>query len=180
MPTIEDLAQREALARVDPNISKIFAFEFRHPTFGEIIRVVTYRGVRRERVIYLPLEDNAPFNAGESVEFLMVAGEFDEPEINTDVDSTGTLRLDAVSALVQGYIRQASKTNIPIDCTVRLFTFNVHTQTAIGAPSVLHQQARSVAISSTQVAITVGYRNSANQKFPNVEYSAITNPGIVD
>ncbi|GLS27731.1 DUF1833 family protein [Marinibactrum halimedae] len=180
MLKIDDQIQKEAIARADVNIQQIPTFEFIHPTFPEPIRVVPLKDNRERPTFDFKLDDNALFNPGEVVSFRGLAGTFTEPETSTEVDNTATVTLDAVSGEVQAYIAAANKTVYPVECMIRQYTYNHMTKTTLGKPSIIRLQVRGVTVTLTQVQMQLGYKNSANQKFPAHTYTPTSNPGLIE
>lgn len=166
-------AQREAYARANTSLIHLPALEFRHPVFAEPLRVVNY-----DRNLELPLESYAPVNEGEVVEFAGLACEIKEPDIDTQVDSTFNIQIDGVSGFAQPLLALANRTAQPIEATVRFYAYNLATGIADGPVGVIHLQVRSMSVTKTAVALTLGYTNTANKSFPAQKYTVESNPGL--
>jgi Domain of unknown function (DUF1833) len=167
-------AQREAYARANTSLIHLPALEFRHPTFGSPLRIVNYDGD-----ISLPLEVGAPANSGATVLFAGVACDIKPPDIDDQVDAVTSVQIDGVSGIVQTLLANANDSNVPIDATLRFYSYNINTGVADGPVGVIHQQVRNIAVNKTSVAVSVGYTNSANASFPTQKYTSYSNPGLV-
>lgn len=167
-------AQREAYARANTSLIHLPALEFRHPTFVSPLRLVNY-----DSDINLPLEVGAPANSGETVLFAGVACDIKPPDIDDQVDAVTSVQIDGVSGIVQTLLANANNSNVPIDATLRFYSYNINTGIADGPVGVIHQQVRNIAVNKTSVAVSVGYTNSANASFPTQKYTSYSNPGLV-
>lgn len=166
-------AQREAYARANSSLIHLPAIEFRHPVLATPLRVVSY-----DKNISMPLEIGAPVNGGTAVEFLGLVCSIKESDIDTQVDSTVSVQIDGVSGYVQPLLALANRTNIPVEATVRFYSYNVKTGVVDGPVGIIHQQVRSMSVTKTSVALTLGYTNSANKAFPSQLYTVTSNPGL--
>lgn len=167
-------AQREAYARANTSLIHLAAIEFRHPTFVSPLRITDY-----DSDVNLPLEAGAPANGGTTVLFAGVACDIKPPDIDDQVDAVTSIQIDGVSGLVQTLLANANDSNVPIDATLRFYSFNINTGVADGPVGVIHQQVRNIAVTKTSVACSIGYTNSANKAFPAQKYTSYSNPGLV-
>lgn len=167
-------AQREAYARANTSLIHLAAIEFRHPTFVAPLRITDY-----DSDVNLPLEVGAPVNGGTTVLFAGVACDIKPPDIDDQVDAVTSIQIDGVSGLVQTLLANANDSNVPIDATLRFYSFNINTGVADGPVGVIHQQVRNIAVNKTSVAVSMGYTNSANNPFPAQKYTSYSNPGLV-
>jgi Domain of unknown function (DUF1833) len=161
-------AQREAYARANTSLIHLAAIEFRHPTFASEIRLVNY-----------DVDLTLPVDSGASVLFVGAGCEIKPPDIDDQVDAVTSIQIDGVSGIVQGLLANANDSIVPIDATLRFYSFNIKTNVADGPVGVIHQQVRNVAVTKTSVAIALGYTNSANKSFPSQKYTSYSNPGLV-
>jgi hypothetical protein len=167
-------AQREAYARANTSLIHLAAVEFRHPTFASELRLVSY-----DSDITLPLEVGAPVDGGTNVLFVGVACEIKPPDIDDQVDAVTSIQIDGVAGIVQALLANANESVVPIDATLRFYSYNINTGVADGPVGVIHQQVRNISITKTAVAIALGYTNSANKAFPAQKYTSYSNPGLV-
>lgn len=166
-------AQREAYARANTSLLNMETLEFRHPTFSAPVRIVNYQDP-----IDFPLEANAPVNAGETVEFIGLACTVKAADIDAQADAMVTVQIDGVSGVVQTLLAYANQSAVPIDVTVRFYSYNVKTGDVDGPVGIIHNQVRTIAVTKTTVAVAMGYTNSANKKFPSQIYTVTSNPGL--
>jgi hypothetical protein len=167
-------AQREAYARANTSLIHLPALEFRHPTFSVPLRLVDF-----DSDLSLPLEDFAPVDSAETVLFVGTRCEIRPPDIDDQVDSVTTFRIDGVSGLVQTLLANANKSNVPIDSTLRFYSYNLRTGLVDVPVGVIHQQVRNITITKTTISISIGYKNSANKRFPAQLYTSYSNPGLI-
>lgn len=167
-------AQKEAYARANSSLIHLPSLEFRHPTFISPLRIVDY-----DADIDLPLEDDAPIDGGESMLFIATRFEVQPPDIDDQVDSVTTFRIDGVSGVVQTLLANANKSNVPIEGTLRFYSYNVKTGVVDGPVGIIHQQVRNVSVVKASVAVALGYQNSANKTFPSQLYTSYSNPGLI-
>jgi len=167
-------AQKEAYARANTSTVHLWALEFRHPTFTAPIRLVQHKDN-----ISLTLEASAPVDAGTLQEFTGLAFELQEPTNDTDPDNSLSMQVDGVNGAVLPLLTLANQSYIPIDCTLRAFSYEVVTQTPGELLAILHLQVRHMSVNKTSLGVQLGYTNAANRKFPFIDYTANSNPGLL-
>lgn len=165
-------AHKEAYARAQVDVRHLIALELRHSAWG-VLRMIDY-----DIDIDVALEAGAPANAGQTVEFVAHAMEVREPEISTEPDSTVSLRLDGVSGVLQPLLYDAMQVIEPVLVTVRPLGYNVTTDTVLGVVGALHLEMRTATVTPEQVVMVCGFTNSANQDFPNDNYTPESHPGL--
>jgi hypothetical protein len=166
-------AQKEAYARAHSARSELWALEFRHSTFGGIIRLVNFG-----QDVTLPIETGAPEDAGTNQLFTGTLFRFTPPDQGTEPEASLTAQIDGVSGALQPYLVAANETAEPIECTVRAYLYDVSTLTVIEPMTVLHLQVRNISLTNVSVAVALGYRNASNQEFPRVRYTPTSNPTL--
>lgn len=151
-------AQKEAYSRAKSTAVDLFSLEFRHSTFPEPIRIISY-----DKPVDVELEDYAPANPGEVVTFMGVA--FDPPEesIDTEPGNSFTVTINGISSQALPYLSVAGETPEPIQCSVRYVTLNTRGDTVIGVSRPLDVQVRSFIVSVLSVKISLGYTNLAGR-----------------
>jgi Domain of unknown function (DUF1833) len=167
-------ATREAYARAHSSTVHLYALELRHSVFPSPIRLLDY-----EKDVLLTLEVNAPVNAGEQVHFTGLKMKVAEPEAGTEADGIVEYQLDGVSSSVHEPLAAANQTEEAIEATVRGLAFNTSNDSVVEIAAIYQLQVRHISITNTTVGVALGYRNAANQAFPNVYYTAESNPGLV-
>jgi len=102
-------AMNEAYASAPADVIVLDTLEVHHRTLEVPIRVVRCPHLGPEpRMFNLKLEDNAPVNAGESVEFIGAPFELSLPEKNSENPGTFTIRIDGIDDSLDEYLRNAA------------------------------------------------------------------------
>ncbi len=158
-------AVQQAYARASTSLLQIYAIDLDHPAFADTIRLVNYK---------------QDITVGGDV-YTGMAMDVEESSIDTEADSTYTIQIDGVPGAVQPYLAQASKTFSPIDVTIRVFAYDVKTESLIDASplTTINLQSRNISFNKTTVSINMGYTNTANRAFPSQLYTPESNPGLV-
>tara|TARA_R110001583_G_scaffold34551_1_gene115856 strand:- start:11172 stop:11690 length:519 start_codon:yes stop_codon:yes gene_type:complete len=167
-------AQREAYARAHSASVHVWAIEMRHGSWASPLRFVSY-----PVDLTLSIEAGAPVDGGTSQPFSALGFRLQEPSVSADADATLALGVDGVSGIVQPYLAAANQTATPIEVSLRAYALDDRTQAEQVALGVIHQQVRHIAINKTTVSLTLGSPNAANRKFPFIDYSPESNPGLV-
>lgn len=167
-------ALKEASSRVDHNAQTLEAIELRHSTFIQgPIRAVSY-----PNPVDITLEADAPADAGQTVTFASVAFRAKQPDLSSDPDARAQIAIDGLVATVQPFVAQANKTGEPILATLRFYHFNTDGD-VVGEMVDRHQlEWLNMASDALTTQMTFGYVNGANQKVPNENYTAESNPGL--
>lgn len=147
-------AQREAYARAETSTVDLFSFELRHSTFPQPVRMISY-----DQNISIELEENAPANPGETVEFMGVAFKAPAESIDTEPGNTLTVAVSGISNQVLPYLNVANETLEPIACTVRHVAFHTKTDTVIGVGRPIEMQVRNFNVGMLTVQMTLGFTN---------------------
>jgi hypothetical protein len=147
-------AQREAYARAKSSVRDLFSFELRHSTFPEPIRMVSY-----DKPLSVQLEQTAPANGGEVVEFMGVAFKAPDESVDTEPGNTYTVIVTGISAQALPYLKVANGTLEPIAATVRLVAYDVKTEEVIAVGRAAEMQVRNFRTTMLAVQMTLGFTN---------------------
>lgn len=147
-------AQVEAYARAKTSVVDLFSFELRHSTFPEPMRMISY-----DQDIVVELEDYAPANAGESVNFIGVAFNPPSENIDTEPGNTISVAVSGISGQALPYLNIANETLEPIACTVRFVAFDTVTALVIGVSRPSEMQVLNFKTSILSLQMTLGYTN---------------------
>lgn len=147
-------AQREAYARAETSTVDLFSFELRHSTFPQPVRMISY-----DQNISFELEENAPANPGEVVEFMGVAFKAPSESVDTEPGNTITIAVNGISNQVLPYLNVANETLEPIACTVRHVAYDTKTDTVIGVGRPSEMQVRNFNTGMLTVQMTLGFTN---------------------
>ncbi len=158
-------AVQQAYARASTSLLQLYAIDLDHPSFADPIRLVNYK-------------QNLTIGADE---YTGMAMDVEESSIDTEADSTYTIQIDGVPGAVQPYLKQASQTFDPVDVTIRVFAYDVKTESLVDAQALatINLQSRNISFNKTTVSINMGYTNTANRAFPSQLYTPESNPGLV-
>lgn len=151
-------AQKEAYARASTSAVDLFSMELRHSTFPQPIRLITY-----DKPVMVELEDYAPANPGEDVEFMGVAFKAPEENIDTEPGNSLTVHITGISSLALPYLSVAQETAEPIACSVRYVTLDTRGDFVIGVSRPLDLQVRSFILDVLAAKISLGYTNLASR-----------------
>ncbi len=167
------LAEKEAMARASSSSTLKWAFELRHSTFPSHVRLANH-----DKDIDLLLEASAPANPNTTQTFIGTALRFKEPDISLQPDPTVSVELDGVSGALQPYLRAAITSGERILLTLRGFMYDVKAESVVQNLRLYNLEYRNHEIDMVTISIKFGYTNPANQAFPRVKYSALSNPGL--
>lgn len=146
--------------------------EFRHPSFIDGSgATIALRVVNDHEALTATLEDDAPMNAGEEVEFLPVRFTFRRPN---ETDGTAPpeiqVNVDNVARILGPYIDQAKETRVPIEMTWRPYLTS-----DLSGPHILPVLTlvlRNVSTDLNQLSARAGFGDIGNRRFPASEYTA--------
>jgi hypothetical protein len=147
--------------------------EFLHPTFTDRPRIVA----DRQNFLGI-LEADAPYNAGELVQFAAMPIEVLLPEENMESAApTVTMRLDNVAGILTPYLNMALETLDPIEVIIREFASDDNSAPARLPP--IRMVVRSASVGETSVTLQAAYSDPANRGFPTKDYIATQYPGLI-
>lgn len=170
MPTLQD-ALAEAYASAPAEIVW-HTLEFRHPSFTEPLRVV-----RGFDPVVATLEDDAPVNAGEAVNFQAVAFDFKLPPVEFGGTPMMQIEIDNVSLEIEDQLRLASQSRQRIEVTYRPFLASDPSAPACESPPTF--TLRTVKADDLRVSAQAALADMANWTFPTQTYTPGRFPGLV-
>lgn len=126
-----------------PSVTAVDTLELTHPTFDEPARVVLDHGELlsespEEWGRMFRLEDDAPFNAGETVKFLSAGMDVKLPDYKAGQMPVATIGIDNVSGRLVPLLRRAIAVPEPVRLTIR--------QYLIADPDTVHWRLRGMCI----------------------------------
>lgn len=151
-------AQQEAYARASTSVVDLFSMELRHSTFPEPIRVISYDDGEIE-TLPVELEDYAPANPGEVVDFMCLAFKKPSDTIDTEPGNTFDVAVSGISNQVFPYLNVANETLEPIACTVRSVSLDTRDNTVVGVGSPSEMQVRNFRTGILNLQMTLGFTN---------------------
>lgn len=165
-------AIQEAYASAPADIVTLHTIEIRHPSFNQPIRLV-----RDKTNLLAYLEDSAPENPGEQVEFIAFAFDLTLPEVQQAGSPEVEITIDNVTGEIVGYLDQASQSTSLIEVTYRPYLTSDLSTPQMDPPLTL--VVRSISADVFRVKARAGYGDLSNRKFPNVIYDTENFPGLV-
>ena len=112
MSTDHELIQQaieEAYASAPQDVVVLDTLEVLHPTFTTPIRIVRWPITAEEPERFqLKLEDSAPVDAGDTVEFIGAPFELTLPEKHAENPGTFTIRVDGIDDQLDEYMKNAA------------------------------------------------------------------------
>lgn len=146
--------------------------ELRHPSFTTPIRVV------RDQVdLVATLEDSAPSDPGQLVTFVAFTFDFTKAEVSPAGVPQMTITMDNVSRDIVANIELALGTTDLVVATYREYIGSDLSGPQNDPP--IHMDIMSVKATTFQIIATAGFPNLMNKKFPTLEYSTETFPGLI-
>lgn len=165
-------AIREAYASAPVDDVVYHTLEIRHPDFTAPIRVV-----RDWADLAATLEDSAPEDAGTEVTFIRFAFDFMRPEMSSAGVPQMTIEIDNVDRSIVANIEAAAGS--PDRITV---IYREYLSSDLSAPQndpPLSLTVLSVTADVFRVRAVCGWYNMENARFPTLEYSPETFPGLI-
>lgn len=170
--TLSD-ALKEAYASAPSDVVILATIEIRHPAFTAPIRVVSdYIALNAK------LEDSAPLNAGETVEFIPFAFELGLPEMTDKGIPELSLRIDNVSREIMQHIELAMPLPDRLELTYRAYLSTDLTHGPHNDPP-LHLNIISIEADAMAITAKASVIDFINKKFPNQEYDETRFPGLI-
>jgi hypothetical protein len=165
-------ALKEAYASAPSNMIVYHTLELRHPAFSSPIRVV-----RDNADLTATLEASAPVNPSTAVTFVGFAFDFVKPEISPSGVPQMEIVIDNVDRSIVANIEAALTTTNLVQATYREYI-----STDLSAPQndpPISMTIMSITADVFRVKATAGFPDLMNRRFPTLEYSAETFPGLV-
>lgn len=165
-------ALKEAYASAPVGLIIYHTLEIRHSSFTEPIRIV-----RDLEDLTATLEDDAPVNGGEEVTFVRYAFDFVKPEVNSAGVPQMQITIDNVDRIIGASIEGALGSTDLVEVTYREYISTDLTGPQNDPPITL--QVMAVSVDMFKVTATCGFPDLMNRKFPTLEYTSETFPGLV-
>lgn len=113
-------ALKEAYASAPSDVILLHTLELRHPTFVDDHGNSTAIRVVRDHINHTcTLENSAPLNHGEAVEFIAMAFDLELPPVNNTPTPEISVTIDNVSTEMIAYLDRAIETQDMIELTYR-------------------------------------------------------------
>lgn len=178
MPNPWTAAWEEAEASVAPDVVVYQTVEILHPAFTDLIKgAFSVRAVAEttEDQIFR-LENGAPLNGGEDVEFKAIPFTSELPEIVEGKTPECAFSIDNVGEELQPYLEAAAQIRADMICVLRQYRSDDHTEPCFGPMFFV---IKNVTVSGAKITGTAKIDDLSNRKFPNrfynmAEYKALT------
>lgn len=176
-PTISE-ALAEAYASAPANEVILHTIELLHPAFIDDFGEVTGVRVVRDNVNHsLTLEAGAPLHAGQVVEFVGMAFDFSRPDVLPDGSPVVQIEVDNVSRELMRHLDAAAASPDPVTLIYREYLASDPSGPQNDPP--LQLTLLSVSADTLRVRGQAGFVQVANRRFPNVDYTPESFPGLV-
>lgn len=174
-PTLEE-AIKEAYASCPAEV-ELVTLEFRHPNFVDESSNPTAIRVVLDRVNHnLTLEDEAPLNPGESVNFIAMGFELDRPEVESSGTPVLTIRLQNIDREIEQQLRAATRSPYPVVGTLRIYLASDTSGPQNNPP--MQFQLSDIEADDAAITANATFGNEATRQFPAENYTATRFPGL--
>lgn len=175
-PQLSD-AIKEAYAFAPSDDVILHTLELRHPSFvDEQGDTTAIRVVRDNQNLIARLEDSAPLNPNQQVEFIAMGFDIELPKIDTAPVPEITITLDNVSRELVKHLTAASTSQDVIEVTYRPFLSSDTTCPQMDPPMTLILT--EVQANLHQVIGRARMLDIGNKAFPNKTYTVKDFPGL--
>ena len=162
-------ALKEAYASADSEIIILHTLELRHPAFVDENGLPTAIRVVRDNVNHIcRLEESAPLNAGQDVEFVAMAFDLELPPVEAIPVPEITLTLE--------YLDKAIETQDMIEMTYRPYLSNDLSCPQMNPPITL--VITEITVDVSKISATARMMDIGNKSFPAENYTIKKYPGL--
>lgn len=170
-------ALKEAYASAPSEIIILHTLELRHSAFiDENGKSVAIRVVRDNINHICQLEESAPLNAGQEVEFIAMAFDLELPPVEAIPVPEITLTLDNVSTELIEYLDKAIETQDMIEMTYRPYLSNDLSCPQMNPPITL--VITEITVDVSKISATARMMDIGNKSFPAENYTVKKYPGL--
>lgn len=170
-------ALKEAYASAPSDIVLLHTLELRHPSFrDENNNPTAIRVVRDHANHYCGLENDAPIDAGKTVEFIAMGFDMELPPVESIPVPEITLTLDNVSTEIIQYLDQAVETQEMIEMTYRPYLSNDLSYPQMNPPITL--VITHITVDIFKITATARMMDIGNKSFPAENYTVKRFPGL--
>ena len=170
-------ALKEAYASAPSDVVIIHTLELRHPAFIDDEGNPTAIRVTRDYVNHIcRLEDTAPLNPSEYVEFLALAFDLELPPIGNSPTPEISVIIDNVSTQIIAYLDKAVETQDMIELTYRPYLSNDLSYPQMDPPITL--VITDINVDCYKITATARMMDIGNKAFPAENYTVKKYPGL--
>lgn len=164
-------AIKEAYAST-PSVVIYHTLEIWHAAFSVPIRVV-----RDVKNLSATLESTAPRDASTEVTFIAYGFDVVPPEVISTGLPQITIEIDNISRDIVTAIEQATSSATPVTVIYRSYVASDLSEPANNPPLTL--EVFQINVTKFRVKMIAGFNNLMNLRFPKMDYSAETFPGLI-
>lgn len=165
-------AIKEAYASAPVDEVILHTLEIIHSSFTTPIRVVQDRAGHT-----LVLEEDAPVNPGEAVEFIGYAFDFRLPSVGESSSPEIEISIDNISRDIMANLEVATQSSMPVRIIYRPYLASDPSAPQMNPP--LDLQVSNARVTLFQITFRAGFGDIASRKFPNEFYTTERFPGLV-
>lgn len=170
-------ALKEAYASAPSDVILLHTLELRHPTFVDDHGNPTAIRVVRDHVNHTcTLENSAPLNPGEAVEFVAMAFDLELPPVNNTPTPEISVTIDNVSTEMIAYLDRAIETQDMIELTYRPYLSDDLTTPQMDPPITL--VITDIHVDCYKITATARMMDIGNKSFPSENYTVKNYPGL--
>lgn len=170
-------ALKEAYASAPSDVILLHTLELRHPAFIDSDGNPTAIRVVRDHVDHVcTLEDTAPMNAGEEVEFVAMAFDLELPSVNASPSPEIVITIDNVSTEIVAYLDKAVETQEMIEMTYRPYLSDDLSCPQMNPPITLIIS--DISVDCFKITATARMMDIGNKSFPAENYTVKKYPGL--
>ena len=170
-------ALKEAYASAPSEVVLLHTLELRHPAFVDDNGNPTAIRIVRDNKNYIcRLEDTAPLNPAEEVEFQALAFDLELPPVEAIPVPEITLSIDNVSTEIIKYLDRAVETQDMIEMTYRPYLTNDLSTPQMDPPITL--VITEVTADISKISATARMMDIGNKSFPAENYTVKKYPGL--
>ena len=170
-------ALKEAYASAPSETVLLHTLELRHPAFiDDNGNQTAIRIVRDNKNYTCRLEDTAPLDPGEEVEFQALAFDLELPPVEAIPVPEITLSIDNVSTEIIKYLDRAVETQDMIEMTYRPYLTNDLSTPQMDPPITL--VITEVTADISKISATARMMDIGNKSFPAENYTVKKYPGL--
>lgn len=170
-------ALKEAYASAPSDVILLHTLELRHPSFMDDAGNQTAIRVVRDNINHVcRLEESAPLDGGQEVEFVAMAFDLELPPVETIPVPEITLTLDNVSTEIIQYLDQAVETQDMIEMTYRPYLSNELSCPQMNPPITL--VITDITADISKISATARMMDIGNKSFPAENYTVKKYPGL--
>lgn len=170
-------ALKEAYASAPSDVILLHTLELRHPSFKDKNGQPTAIRVVRDHVDHqCVLENSAPLNPGEEVDFIAMAFDLELPPVNNTPTPEITVTIDNVSTEIIAYLDQAIETQDMIEMTYRPYLSDDLSCPQMDPPITL--VITDISVDCYKITATARMMDIGNKSFPAENYTVKKYPGL--